>query len=423
MTARFAGVVSPSAGYRGRVTGTPFDRADELLLGQTEPTPPAPGWNDVPWRTILATIGLVGVAVLLLVAVYIASRVVIWITVAGFFAVVLARPVGWLQGRYHLRRGPAIGLVVGATLGMFVGLVALFVLPVRTQLVTVLTDLPGTVQQAAAGQGPVGRVVSRLHLEQLVKDNQESLTRAADSVQGSFPSIIQQAVQMLVVFVTIAVMTCLMLSQSNALSRTATRSLPMRHRAWIADVARDAARAVSGYMIGNLIISLCAGVAAFAILMILGVPSPVVLALWVAFADLIPLVGATLGAIVAVIAAFLVSPTAGVIAIVFFVLYQQFENSVLQIVIMARTVRVNPLVVLLSVLVGVELVGIVGALLAVPAAGAISVVVKELWKHRPESGDQLIVVTAGPATDEATARSPGPARRWRWRWPLRGGGR
>jgi predicted PurR-regulated permease PerM len=217
-------------------------------------------------------------------------------------------------------------------------------------------------------------------------------------------------------------MTCLMLSQSSALARAGTKLLPVRNREWLTEVSRRAAGAVSGYMIGNLIISLCAGVAAFAFLLVLGVPSPVVLALWVAFADLIPLVGATLGAVVAVIAAFLVSPTAGIVAIVFFALYQQFENSVLQLVVMSRTVSVNPLVVLLSVLLGVELFGLLGALLAVPAAGALSVVVKELWRHRPTDHDQLIVVRAGDDSGDDPP-SEGPSRWARWLPPWRRLGR
>jgi predicted PurR-regulated permease PerM len=378
----------------------------DALAGRDRPT-----WAEVPWRTIIGSVGIIGAATMFVLVIYIASRVVIWVLVAAFFAIVLARPVGWLQGRYRLRRGAATGIVVAATLAVLFGLIALFILPVRTQLVAVLTDLPGTVQQAAEGRGPVGHVVSQLHLEQLVRDNQDRLTSAATRVQGSLPKIIGSAIETALAAVTIAVMTCLMLSQSRALSRAGVRLVPVRHRAWITDVARDAAGAVSGYMIGNLIISVCAGVAAFALLMVLGVPSPVVLALWVAFADLIPLVGATLGAVVAVIAAFFVSPTAGIIAIVFFALYQQFENSVLQIVIMSRTVRVNPLVVLLSVLLGVELFGLVGALLAVPAAGAITVVVKELWLHRPADPDQLIVVTSGD-TDEEHLVPSRSRRRW-----------
>ncbi len=350
-------------------------------------------WSDVPWRTIAAAIGLVLAAALALMVLYLASRVVIAVVIAGFFAVVLAQPVAWVQRRFGWRRGAAVASVVATSLLLFAGIITLFLLPVRTQLVAVLTDLPGTVKQAADGRGPVGRIVTQLHLENLVRDHQAELTRTAKSVQDSFPDLIRSMITVIFIAITVLVMTCLMLTQSRALSDAATRLVPLRHREWATSVARDAAKAVSGYMIGNLLISVFAGVAAFVLLLALGVPSPVVLALWVGFADLIPLVGATLGAIVAVLAAFFVSPTAGIIAVVFFVIYQQFENSVLQQVIMSRTVRVNPLVVLLSVLLGVELFGFVGALLAVPIAGALNVLVKELWMHRPRSGAELLVVT------------------------------
>jgi predicted PurR-regulated permease PerM len=106
--------------------------------------------------------------------------------------------------------------------------------------------------------------------------------------------------------------------------------------------------------------------------------------LFVAFADLIPLVGATLGAVPTIAFAFLHSTTAGIVALIFFIVYQQFENHVLQVSIMSRTVNVNPLTVLVSVLIGVELFGLLGALLAIPAAGIIQVVVSDLY-HDPTS--------------------------------------
>ncbi len=132
-------------------------------------------------------------------------------------------------------------------------------------------------------------------------------------------------------------------------------------------------------MAGNLLISVIAGASAYTYLRISGVPYPEVLALWVAFADLIPLVGATLGAVPTIAFAFLHSYTAGIVGVIFFVAYQQFENHVLQVSIMSRTVNVNPLTVLLSVLVGVEAFGLLGALLAIPAAGVLQVVVRDLW--------------------------------------------
>jgi predicted PurR-regulated permease PerM len=350
-------------------------------------------WAAVPWRTIVATIGIVIASALGLVVVYRASRVLVWVLVAGFFALVLARPVGWLQHRFRVRRGVAVGVVVLLAAVFIAGLMALFVFPLRRQLVTIVTDLPGTVQQAAAGEGQFGRLLVRLGLQKIVQQNQTTLINGATAIEDAAPAYLGSAVQSLLAVVTVAVTTCLMLSQSMLLSRAWLRMMPIRHRSLASQVGRDAALAVSGYMSGNLLISACAGVAAFTILAVLRVPSALILALWVAFADLIPLVGATLGAIAAVIAAFFVSPTAGIIALVFFALYQQFENSVLQTVIMSRTVRVNPLVVLLSVLMGVELFGFVGALLAVPMAGATSVIIKEMWLHRPSARDELVIVT------------------------------
>jgi len=181
--------------------------------------------------------------------------------------------------------------------------------------------------------------------------------------------------------VTVLVLSFLMLLQGPNLSRGILLLVPERHRERVRRVAGDSGRAVSGYMAGNLLISLIAGVAAYIYLKVAGVPYAEVWALWVAFADLIPLVGATLGAVPTIAFAFLHSTPAGVAGIIFFIAYQQFENHVLQVSIMSRTVNVNPLTVLVSVLVGVELFGLLGALLAIPAAGVIQVVARDMWDH------------------------------------------
>ena len=125
-----------------------------------------------------------------------------------------------------------------------------------------------------------------------------------------------------------------------------------------------------------------AGISTFIFLTIAGVPFAGVLALWVGFADLIPLVGATLGAIPTVLVAFLSSTTIGVATLIFYVIYQQFENHVLQVTIMSKTVALKPLIVLASVLFGVEIFGLLGALLAIPAAGIIKVVGTDIIAHR-----------------------------------------
>jgi predicted PurR-regulated permease PerM len=349
----------------------------------------ATSWSDVPWRTILATVGIVVLTYALIMLMLAAARILMWIAVAGFMAVVLAPLVARVDRRLGGRRTIATGLVVVSTLVVSIGVIALFVMPVRTQLVNIITDLPGTVHDAANGKGPVGHLVQRLHVENYVKDNEAKLTRAAARLSDSKFQALQLVARATFAFITITLITFLFLSQSASLGRTALNMIPYRRRAPAQRIASDAAAAVSGYVIGNLIISLIAGVAAFVCLLALGVPSPVVLALFVAVADLIPLVGATLGAAVCVIAAYLHSPTAGIVSIVFFVIYQQVENGLIYPWIMARKVNVNPLAILLSVLLAVELFGLVGALLAVPVSGALQVVVTAVRQERTR--EQLVL--------------------------------
>jgi predicted PurR-regulated permease PerM len=173
-------------------------------------------------------------------------------------------------------------------------------------------------------------------------------------------------------------------------------------------VSVDAAKAVSGYVFGNLLISLIAGTATWIMLLIVGVPYAATLGLFVGFADLIPLIGATMGAIPTILFAFLHSVPAGITMTIFYVVYQQFENHVLQVTIMSRTVKLNPLAVLISVLVGVELFGFLGALLAIPAGGIIQVIARDIYDERrgrlkPEptvGADEVPIV---PAADDITS--------------------
>ncbi len=362
------------------------------LPNEAADSPPASRkstWSDVPWRTIVASVGVVVATYVVLLILLAAVRILTWVAIAGFMAVVLAPLVSRLEHRLGERRTVATGTVVIGTLLVLVGVIALFILPVRTQLVNIITDLPGTVHQAADGKGPVGNIVHKLHIESYVKNNEAKLASAANRLSDSSFEELQTVASAAFAFITITLLTFLFLSQSAAIARTAQGLIPYRRRASAQRIATDAAGAVSGYVIGNLIISLIAGVAAFGCLVALGVPSPVVLALFVAVADLVPLVGATLGAAVCVIAAYLHSPTAGIVSIIFFVVYQQIENGALYPWIMARKVNVNPLGILLSVLLAVEVFGMLGALLAVPVSGALLVVVTAVRQERQR--EQLVL--------------------------------
>ena len=137
---------------------------------------------------------------------------------------------------------------------------------------------------------------------------------------------------------------------------------------------------------GNVVISVIAGVAAAIVLFALGSKYSVALAVVVAILDLVPLAGATMAAVIVSAVVFVeLGWVKGVIIIVFFLLYQQLENHVLQPVIYGRTVRLSPLVVLISVLIGAELAGILGALAAIPVAGIVQAVGREFLRYRSET--------------------------------------
>ncbi len=310
------------------------------------------------------------------------SKVVTYLLVALFLAVILTPPVDFLQRRLRLRRGLATLVVFLVGIVALSGLVYAFVKPLVDQGRAFSDDVPGMVEDAQEGKGAVGRLVERYELQDWVEENRETIDEQARAAGTRGLGLLQQVFSGIVAGVTVLVLTVLLVLGGPDLGQATLVVLPERHRTRVRRVAADAAKAVSGYMFGNVVISVIAGVAAYVFLRLAGVPYPEVLALWVAFADLIPLVGATLGAVPTIGFAFLHSVPAGIAAIVFFVLYQQFENNVLQVTVMTRTVNVNALGIFVSVLVGVELFGLLGALLAIPAAGVIQVVVRDLWNER-----------------------------------------
>jgi predicted PurR-regulated permease PerM len=157
-------------------------------------------------------------------------------------------------------------------------------------------------------------------------------------------------------------------------------------------------KAVAGYMLGNIVISVLATVATWVVLSILGVPYAIALGFVVGFFDLIPLVGATLGAIVVALTTLTVDfPTATIVWIAFIIVWQRFEDYVVQPLVYRRALRVNPIVTIVSVLVGAELLGILGALLAIPTAAAIQIVLQDWWKNR---GDQAAAVEEPQGMDQ-----------------------
>jgi predicted PurR-regulated permease PerM len=310
-------------------------------------------------------------------------RILALVVISAFFAVIL-NPLVDAVTRLRMRRSLATTIVFLLGVGAFAGLAYTFVRPVYDAGQSFAEDVPGFVDRAQHGQGRVGELITRFNLEQKVKDNAPKLQQALKNAGGPAVHAAQRVASGLLALVTILVLTFLMLLEAPAIIGSFLSLLSPEHSVQVRRIGQDAARAVTGYMAGNLLISVIAGMVTWIFLTIVDVPFAGVLGLWVAFADLLPLVGATIGAIPSIAIAFLSSTGAGIAVVVMYIVYQQIENHVLQPVVMSRTVHLNPLGVLLSVLVGVELAGFVGALLAIPAAGAIQVVVRDLWDDRQQ---------------------------------------
>jgi predicted PurR-regulated permease PerM len=341
-----------------------------------------PAARPVPWRIIFAAIFAVGAVGLGLVVVWELRKIVTWLLIAGFFAVVLNPAVDFLQQRVRLRRGLAVLVVFVTGVALVAAMLYAFIRPLVDQANEFADNFPTYVADARAGRGTVGHLVKKYRVDDYLQRNEAKLREGLRNAGKPAIHVVRSVATGLAALVTILVLAFLMLLEGPEMLQSGVNALPPPRRKRVRRVAADCARALTGYMAGNLLISLIAGLVTFVGLFVFGVPFRGVLALWVGFADLIPLVGATLGAIPTIGVAFIHSTTAGIGMTILYVVYQQFENHVLQVTIMARTVKINPLLVLVSVLAGVELFGLLGALLAIPAAGVIQVIARDVYDER-----------------------------------------
>ncbi|HEU0088172.1 MAG TPA: AI-2E family transporter [Pseudonocardiaceae bacterium] len=342
---------------------------------------PEQAQERVPVRTILTTIGLVLATALVLLLIYEVRRVLVWIVIAVFFAVALYPVVNWVQQRVARHRWLATLLVFLVVVLVLGGLGAVFAVPLAQEGTAFASQLPALVADARAGRGPIGELLVRVHALQFVEQHQDRIGGFAANLGTSALSFASGIVNGIVATVTVFILAYLIVLQGPLIVGGTLALLSPQYARRIRQVGRECTKTITGYLSGNLLISLICGLLTYAVLAIVGVPFAGLIALFVAIADLIPLIGATLGALVAAVAGFVHSVQAGIVVIIFFVVYQQLENHLLQPVILSRTVRLNPLAVLVAILIAAELAGILGALLAIPAAGILQVISRDIWEH------------------------------------------
>jgi predicted PurR-regulated permease PerM len=348
--------------------------------------------RPVPIRTMLAVVGSVLITVVVVEALLKLHQVVVWTLVSVFFATVLHPPVDALVRHLKLGRALAAIMVFLASTGLVAGLGYAFVRPLADQVNIAVNEFPSYVANAEAGKGTIGHLVKKYNVESYVDKNQPKLQSALKSAEKPAVKAAEGLLNTVTALAAIIVMTFLLLIEGPRMMAggLAAMSPPTQDKVRI--VLRDVVRALGGYTGGVLLTSILAGLLAYVTLWALGVPFRGVLALWVGFTALVPIAGVILGVIPAAVVGFIHSTPAGIGVVAILLTFHFIENRVLSKRINARTIALSPLGVGVSILAGLQLLGFLGVFLAIPAAGVIHVVIRDLWgfRHPPPSG-----VTAG----------------------------
>jgi predicted PurR-regulated permease PerM len=325
--------------------------------------------------------------------------------IALFLAAVLNPAVSWLQRRHRLMKRPlAIGLTYLGVLVALLLVVGIFV-PVLVDQINGFINFVTTA--ANAPEGPTE------YLKGLAKDNGLGglVQRFADQIDelrkqlgGVLQNLLSASGQiaisvagLLAALATVLTLTFFLILGSERYVNAGVGLFPERHQPLVRRLLSQSAGAISGYITGNLAISVICGITTFIVLLLLGMPYAAPLALLVAVLDLIPLVGATLGGALLVIVGLFVAPWKAVVLLIYIVVYQQIEGSILQPMVYSHAVQLNALVIFIAVLVGGLLLGIPGALLAIPVVEIMRIVVTEVLAYRRKRQEANEPTVASPS--------------------------
>ena len=308
--------------------------------------------------------------------------VLILLLISGFLAVGLNPAVEFFE-RHGIRRSRAVGIVLVVVLLGFAGVLLAIVPPIITQTGDFVTQAPQYLEDLKSNS-TVKDLDNRFHFIAQAQSFLKSPTLATSALGGVL-GVGKVVFSAIFSAITVLTLTLYFMSSLPSMKEAAYRAIPRSRRARVGVLADDILERVGGYVAGALTIAACAGVSSFVLLLVTGVPYPVALALVVMVTDLVPVIGATIGAVIVSAVAFTNDVQTGLIVAAFYVVYQQVENYLLYPRVMKRSVDVSPAVTVVAVLVGGGLLGIVGALLAIPVAAAIQLVLSEVLVPRQDA--------------------------------------
>jgi predicted PurR-regulated permease PerM len=348
-------VEKPAGGKPFGEPGPPLNRRNPFLIG------------------FLFGLGVI-VAYALFLGVRNATSMLVLIFIALFLAIGLNPAVTRLR-RWGVRRGPAVAIVALSVVLLLVGGLVALIPPLVTQTTELINNAPEVVESLRRSE-TVNQLVQRYDIANRVQGavNAGTITNALGGVVGGARLLFGTIFNIL----TVLVLTIYFMAAFERMKATAYRLVPASRRERVALLTDEILTKVGAYMVGALAIAVLAGASTFALAVALGLAYPFALAVVVAICDLIPQIGATIGAVVISLVGLASSITDGIVCIVFFIVYQQIENYLIYPRVMRRSVRVSDVAALVAALLGVGLFGVVGALIAIPMVAAVQLILREV---------------------------------------------
>src|SRR5215467_2832895 len=311
------------------------------------------------------------------------QEIIVWTILALFLAVALGPPVNWLNA-HRVPRALAILTMYAAVLLVIAALGILVVPPLGQEV----AQLFHALHQPGGLTALVDRLAAPIGLGDFVKSIHPQLEAAPGQLVssiGSLPAVTTSTITTVSAVLSVAVLAFFFLHDGTGTLEAAVGLVPVAHRPPVRRVVDGSAAAIAGYIRGNLAISGIAGVSVLVGMLVLGIPYALPLAIVLAVIDLIPMVGVTLGAVPVLIVALAVSPLKALIMLAYIIVYSQIESNVLNPLIYGRRDQLPALTVFLAFVAGSLLWGILGALIAIPAANIIRIILREVLAARPAS--------------------------------------
>jgi predicted PurR-regulated permease PerM len=361
-------------------------------------------------RSIVRIVLIIVAVAICLYLIYQVRRPLTWILIAMFLSVALSGPVNWLSRR--MRRGLAITVVLVGMLLVPLGLVALVVPPFITEgnrFAQNLPDYSREVSEFVRDNKRLRELNEDYDITQTLEEEAEKLPSKLGGAATTLRDVGFGFINSLFALLTILVLTAFMLGSGRRWVDAALSLRPPAQRERLRRSVDRIANAVGGYVAGAMFIAVIAALATYLMLTVLGVPFRAPLAVIAGLFSLIPLVGATIAAVlIGVVTLFENFPTATIIWAIWAIVYQQFENHVIQPQVQKRTVNVHPFVTIVAVLLGSTLLGVLGALLAIPVAASIQILLREYFDPRTLSLRQA-PPPEEPPPGAPPANDPAPA--------------